>query len=234
MNIYVTGDLHGDIERMRKIKKFCKNNQTDSEDVMIVLGDAGLNFHQDLRDVVRKEVMRSIPIKFLFIHGNHEIRPQNLEAYKEIPLFGNKAYFEKAYPNLFFLKDGEEYLINDKRFLVLGGAYSVDKFYRLANGLTWFEDEQLPVKTQKKILKKVKGREYDVVLSHTCPLSWQPTELFLPGLDQSKIDKRTEEWLEDIKNSITFQKWFFGHFHGNKKVSEEKYEMLFNEIRKID
>lgn len=26
--------------------------------------------------------------------------------------------------------------------IVIGGAYSVDKFYRLSKGYNWFEDEQ--------------------------------------------------------------------------------------------
>lgn len=33
--------------------------------------------------------------------------------------------------------------------IVIGGAYSVDKFYRLSKGYNWFEDEQPSDSTQK-------------------------------------------------------------------------------------
>ena len=39
-------------------------------------------------------------------------------------------------------KCGEIYNINGKSILVIGGAYSVDKEYRLLKGWSWFKDEQ--------------------------------------------------------------------------------------------
>ena len=35
--------------------------------------------------------------------------------------------------------------------------------------------------------------QVDVVFSHTCPLKYEPVEVFLPGIDQSTVDKSTEE-----------------------------------------
>ena len=39
--------------------------------------------------------------------------------------------------------DGEIYDIDDKKVMVIGGAYSVDKWYRLKMNYKWFEDEQI-------------------------------------------------------------------------------------------
>ena len=38
---YITGDTHRDFKR---IKLFCKENSTTKEDVIIILGDVGVNF----------------------------------------------------------------------------------------------------------------------------------------------------------------------------------------------
>ena len=46
-------------------------------------------------------------------------------------------FFEEEYPNMFFAKDGEIYNINNKKTMVIGGAYSVDKYYRLGRGYSW-------------------------------------------------------------------------------------------------
>lgn len=39
--VYLTGDTHGDFCR---IADFCKRFETSVDDVMIILGDAGINF----------------------------------------------------------------------------------------------------------------------------------------------------------------------------------------------
>lgn len=40
--------------------------------------------------------------------------------------------------------------------------------------------------------------DVDVVLSHTTPLKYEPVEVFMSGVDQSKVDKTTENWLDKI------------------------------------
>ena len=54
------------------------------------------------------------------------------------------------------------------------------------------------------------------MLSHTCPLSLQPTDLFLRGLDQSTVDNTMELWLEKLANSIEWKIWLFGHYHADR------------------
>lgn len=58
-----------------------------------------------------------------------------------------------------------------------------------------------------------------------------PTDLFLQGLDQSSVDRTTEIWLEKIAKKTKFQKWYFGHFHANRKYAN--YEILYHEIKEL-
>lgn len=44
--------------------------------------------------------------------------------------------------NLLFAKDGEIYNFNEKKVMPIDRAYSIDKYYRIRNGLPWFETEQ--------------------------------------------------------------------------------------------
>ena len=57
--IYLTGDTHGRFER---IGAFCDKMQTDRDDILIILGDAGINFHADARDNLRKEYLARLPM----------------------------------------------------------------------------------------------------------------------------------------------------------------------------
>ena len=47
-----------------------------------------------------------------------------------------------------------------------------------------------------------RGWKVDVVLSHTTPLKYEPVEVFLLGIDQSKVDKSTEKWLDGIEDRL--------------------------------
>ena len=141
--IYITGDTHGDFSRL-------KNLNTTKNDMLIILGDAAVNYYLDKIDINLKEYLKQFDIKLFLIRGNHEERPEKVSSYKEAEKFGGKVFVEENYPNLVFAKDGEIYNIGDKKVLVIGGAYSVDKNYRLLYGYNWFKDEQLTEKEKNK------------------------------------------------------------------------------------
>ena len=98
------------------------------------------------------------------------------------------VWFEDAYPNLLFPKDGEIFSLAGLQHLVIGGAYSVDKFYRISRGYGWWSDEQPSEEIKAYVEKQAASHSIDVVLSHTCPYKYEPTEVFLPFIEgQSQI-----------------------------------------------
>ncbi len=202
----------------------------NKDDMLIILGDAGINYYLNEEDKKFKEYLKKYNVKMFCIRGNHEERPENISTYKEIDMFGGKVYIEKDYPYLIFAKDGEEYNIDGKSVLVIGGAYSVDKEYRLIYGYNWFKDEQLTNEEMNIIYNKVKGKHYDVVLTHTCPYKYEPVEVFLSEINQSKVDKSMEHFLDKIEESIKYDKWYCGHYHTEKEI--DKIVFLFENIKK--
>ncbi len=225
--IYMTGDTHADIDR---IIDFCRKVPTSKEDIMIILGDAGFNYFCNTADQELKQKAQELPLTFFCIHGNHEERPQNIKTYQETEFHGGTAFREEAFPDLYFAKDGEFYQLGGKTCLVIGGAYSVDKFYRLAFGYHWYESEQPDDAEKQRIEQKITehGWKTDYVLSHTCPYATRPTHLFLSGIDQSKVDNSMEHWLQKISDQLEFERWYFGHYHDDWKNG--RYEMLFRSI----
>lgn len=223
--IYITGDTHREFSRLNYIKDIKEN------DMLIVLGDAGINYCLDNEDISYKEYLKEFKIKIFCVRGNHEERPENIDSYKEIDMFGGKVYIEENYPNLIFAKDGEIYNIDGKSFLVIGGAYSIDKNYRLLYGYKWFKDEQLTDIEMKNILEKVKGEHFDIVLTHTCPYKYEPTETFLNDIDQTKVDKTMEHFLDKVEESISYNKWYCGHYHIEKKIN--KIQFIFEKVYEI-
>lgn len=232
--IFITGDTHGSFKRLAK---FAQKMNTTKDDVMIVLGDAGLNYFVTDTDseysIKIKEEVANIPLTFFCIHGNHEERPYNVKGYEVSQFFGADVWVNPKYPNQIFAKDGEIYDIAGLKTIVIGGAYSVDKWIRLGRGGGWWESEQPSDEIKHYVESQLDKNNWkvDVVLSHTCPLDTEPVHLFLPFVDQEGVDKSTEEWLQTIANKLDYKKWWFGHFHGD--WVNGKYEMLFEGIKEF-
>lgn len=222
--LYITGDTHGRFER---VDEFCKRFNTSKDDTLIILGDAGINFSGGIHDIAKKDFLESLPITLFCIHGNHEQRPSSIATYQEMLWNGGSVYFEEDFPHLLFAKDGEVFTLAGKQTIVIGGAYSIDKMIRLKYGWGWWPDEQPSdeIKAKVELQLETYGRKIDAVLSHTTPLKYEPTEVFLPGIDQSQVDKSTELWLDTIEDRLTYQKWYCGHYHTAKKI--DNLEIMF-------
>ncbi len=248
--IYITGDTH---RRFDRIEYFCKENKTTKEDVIIILGDAGINYFGDRSDRRLKMRLESFPITFMLIHGNHEMRPS-----KDWPIRtqANESYtgsfiIEQDFPSLLYMQDGKMYTLNTsngwKNAFVIGGAYSVDKYYRLGSyaagnhNALWFEDEQLSDLERKQTKNNMKtaqkrGQKSDFIFTHTCPLSMEPVDMFLPMINQDTVDRSMEIFLDDIKQMLedengkpTYEKWFCGHWHTDR-TAPDNFRFMFNDI----
>lgn len=226
--VYITGDTHGNFCR---IKSFCANRSTTIEDVMIILGDAGINYYGGHGDKKLKHRISNLPLTLFCIHGNHEMRPDTIQSYEKREWNGGMVWYEKHYPNILFAIDGEIYDIGGKKCIVIGGAYSVDKEYRIQRGYGWWDDEQPSDDIKQKVESVLLENSVDVILSHTCPLKYEPVEVFLPFVDQSKVDKSTEQWLDKIDDTTEYSKWYCGHYHTSKKV--DKLQFMFEDIEEF-
>lgn len=219
MRIWITGDTHGMFER---IEKFCKEYQTTKEDLLIIAGDAGINYNGFVKDRPKKEYLEALPIRFLCVHGNHEMRPQTLLYYKLIDWCGGKVWQEEKYPSILFAKDGEIYNLLGNQLLVIGGAYSIDRYIRNLYGWNWWRDEQPSDEIKRYVEKQLEKNKWnvDIVVTHTCPMKYEPREVFLTGIDQKLVDKTTEAWLDSIEEKLFYSNWFCGHFHTEKEIDD--------------
>ena len=230
--IYLTGDTHGDF---RRIAQFCARMNTQPTDIMIILGDAGINFSGGWYDEHNKKFISKLPITLFCIHGNHERRPATIPSYREKEWHGGIVYVEEQFPSILFAKDGEVYDLNGLQAIAIGGAFSIDWMLRVP-GQSWWPDEQPSDEVKARVEDKLDqlGWKVDVVLSHTVPLKYEPVEVFLPGIDQSKVDKTTEQWLDGVEDRLLYSKWYAGHYHTEKLIDQtellyENYRLLSSE-----
>lgn len=239
----VRGDCHGKFDWLNELSQY-----KQEETAIIILGDVGLNFFLNKTDKKNKEMVESWKYYLYCVRGNHEARPQHLDSMEYIfdDNVGGWVMYEPEYPHIRYFRDYGIYTINGYRCLVIGGAYSVDKSYRLARwnfteGTNvaaksgWFNDEQLSEQEMRNCEKLINDdNEFDFVFTHTCPMRFQPTDLFLGFVDQSKVDATMEEWLDKIYDMIKVKSaWCFGHYHADR-LERPHVEQYFNDIEELD
>ena len=223
--VYYTGDIHG---KKQEIVELCERFELTEEDIVVILGDVGANYYESERDKRLKRTLSRLKPTIFCIHGNHEIRPSNIPGYQTKEWNGGVVWYEAEYPNLLFAKDGEIFTMDGLTHLVIGGAYSVDKYYRLMRDYGWWPDEQPSAEIKAYVEQQIRGRHFDVILSHTCPFKYEPVEAFLPMIDQKTVDTSTEEWLDRIEETAQYDAWLCGHWHINKRI--DKMQFLFHDV----
>ena len=224
----ITGDCHRMFSRFKHLDKTPNTG-------IIILGDVGLNYTLDEDDYDTKRALcKKYPYDFYCVRGNHEARPSdvpNMELLYDENVKG-WVWIEGDFPCIKYFQDWGTYEIDGLTTLVIGGAYSVDKWWRLNRNARWFANEQLSSEERANCLNAVKGKHFDLVLMHTCPLSLQPTDLFLRGLDQSTVDNSMEVWLEELANSIEWKLILWGHYHIDR-IEWPYCEIFYTEIENL-
>lgn len=231
--LYITGDTHNKVDRSnvsaKNMKLCCAKQNVDYAKIthLIILGDFGLpwcgcpvddgGIHPtDADDWHLLKWYNQKPFKTLAVMGNHD-NYDMIEKLPAVELFGGKVL--KVSDNVFYLKRGEIYIIEEKRILVLGGARSDDKDYRIPHE-SWWPQEEWSEEEKATCLAKIKesGGQFDFVLSHTgtsrgiaCTDSY-----FLNEENLAKLRKdATVCFNDEIDSMISYKKWFFGHWHSD-------------------
>ena len=241
INIFICGDLH---QYAEPVKNFYRNYIKDTpkeneENWLICLGDFGALYWFDYRDRNFKKELSKYPFNYFVIRGNHEERASNRaiiepDLWEETECFGNACLRQPAFPKIYYARDdGGIYNIAGRKALVIPGAYSVDKWFRLERGWSWFPDEQLRPMEMANLTRIAAGEHFDLVLSHTCPYQYRPEDLFLNGIDQSRVDNSMELWMSQLSETITYGVWLWGHYHEDR-VEAPYCEMFMHEVDPLE
>ena len=188
----------------------------------------------------------------LFCDGNHENFDRLYHAYPEKDFHGGKAH--QLRENVYHLIGGYVFNLCSLSFFVFGGArshdisggvlepyeYRTEKEYKEAykalrdsgtlfrvDHINWWKQELSSEEEMERGLRNLSMHNWtvDYVISHRAPASVAAVAGFT---DSDKLTK----YLEKIRERLTFQYWFFGHYHDNFQVLG-KHIMLYEQIIQI-
>lgn len=222
--IHIVGDLHG---HKHSIRKAYQAGYIKENDLVICLGDVGINYGSETNRKGERDAFAKFPFQFLFVYGNHEQRPEEIESYLKLPVAAltkddyydndcGMVYVDPSYPNQWFAIDGAAYIIGDSSFLTVGGATSIDKARRKPYQ-SWWPTENIRVEDINKALNH-DTTHFTFILSHTCP------EVLIPFED--KYNNPDEKLLNVLYEQLTWDYWFCGHWHIKKEVEEDNFYFL--------
>lgn len=247
-NWLVRGDCHSDFLWMNDLNP---NKYIPEETGIIILGDAGINFYLNKTDYKKKKDIQNRGYHIYAVRGNHEARPQDVEGMETAfdTYVHGIVYYEPDFPNIRYFLDYGFYDIGGYNCLIIGGAYSVDKAWRLQRCMLteetnipkksgWWANEQLSPKEMESCMRQIQafvatGKYIDFIMTHTCPYSIEPRDMFLGFIDQSTVDDSMEHWMDEIMKTIHWNIWLFGHFHADR-LERPHIEQYFNDIEELD
>lgn len=237
--IRIRGDIHGEIDGLG----FAIPDDSTYDDYLIICGDFGVLWQDNMTMKYDIEELNEKNVTVLFLDGNHE-NYDILNRYPVTEWHGGKVQFIAEH--IIHLMRGQVYEIDGYKIFTMGGAechdiqdgivdpeepFAIHKIRRLqarnanfrVKGLSWWPEE-LP--TEKELQEGLDNlarhnNTVDVILSHCAPTSIQ----IAIKADDYPVNRLTE-YLERLKNTITYKKWFFGHYHENKNV-DDKHTLLY-------
>lgn len=223
--VLVTGDTHGKYD----LSRFLSFNDVGGyklgkKDSVIIAGDFGGVWYGDERDDEVLDIYAEKPYITYFVDGNHE-NFDLLNKYKVTEVNGAKCHAIRK--NLFHVCRGEILKLDGLDIFCFGGATSTDKMYR-EEGKSWWPQEmpsEAEYENATKNLAKVYN-EVDYVITHSAPT---PTLKYMA--DWYETDKLTN-WLGRLENKIHYEKWYFGHYHVNRKI-DDRHVCLYDMVMRL-
>lgn len=217
--IFITGDIHQSIDISKLTSRhFPIGNSLTKEDIIIILGDAGLVWDNSKEDMYWRKWLNDKPWTTFCILGNHEAYPLIYQLPK-VTFMGNTVY--KVEDSIFYAETGNIYNIYGYKCLAINGADSHDKQYRKEN-VSWWKEEQITEKDVQKALSSLKDNKIDYVFSHTGGTEVCTTLGYAPT--------KSDFMLDTILNSIQGDfKHFCGHYHTNTCINNYT-KVLYKDI----
>ena len=123
--IYVTGDIHGEVDIHRlNSRQFLEQRHMDKGDYVIICCDVGCVWVGGQTDRYWLNWLEAKPFTTLFVDGNHENFPL-LEAYPQRAWQGGQVH--ELRPSVLHLMRGQVFSLEGRRFFTMGGASSHDR-----------------------------------------------------------------------------------------------------------
>lgn len=228
--MYVTGDTHGAID-IKRFEPDCfrQGKALGRNDYIIIAGDFGCVWDGEKNDKQILNRLKKKPFTTLFIDGNHE----NFDLLNNYPIDKwNGGKVHRINEKVIHLMRGQVFDISGTRIFTFGGASSCDKAFRREN-ISWWKEELPSQEEMDEALENLKENDWEVdyIVTHTAPTYFfsELKNVLGYGLESDYMT----DFLESIYKKTIYRKWFFGHFHIDAEIDEDRAKCLYYDFDRI-
>ena len=169
----------------------------------------------------------------LFVDGNHE----NFDNLYSCPVEDwNGGKIHKIRHNLIHLMRGEIYQIDGVTIFTFGGGYSMDKYLRQEN-VSWWPQEMPSEEEYRNAEQNLQKVDYqvDYIITHTAPSEtvYYLSKMRRLGIEKIVIERPLTTFLDNIRISVAYKHWYFGHFHVDEELWRNQTAIL-STIRELE
>lgn len=225
------GDVHGKFDSQHTLSNIIEAMPTNS--LIIQVGDFGIGFHLDREKIQLGEIdceLEKNDVTLWAIRGNHD----DPSFWKDDT--DNYRQFHSDLSNIELIPDYSWRIINDHKFLFIGGAISIDREKRDV-GVNYWIDEIVYIDEDK-----LHANAVDVLITHTCsdisgfPVDSPKIDYYSSADDKLREDIIREKSMMAKIMKIDFKEHYYGHFHQSsvQYIGEKKHVCLdIEEVRRI-
>lgn len=234
-NLYVTGDCHGEEGRFLY-------TDTDFEkvagegDVLFIAGDFGYVWDDSYSERKIRKIIADKKYTTVFIDGNHENFDLLEDSYPISIWCGGKVHViesittvteqgEIEIPKVIHLMRGQVYEISGKKIFTFGGGYSIDKYMREYGVSYWHQEMPNEAEYKEAIANLAKhDNKVDYIITHAAP---KETMDILCLRSQHEKELPLNIFLEYIRETVSYERWFFGHMHDDRDLFRNQTLLWF-------
>ena len=227
----LVSDIHADISHISKKAMKQQNIMLTEKDYLIILGDfGGVWYYPESRfykqDVYLQKWLSKQPWTTLFIDGNHE----NHDLLNQYPIEewngGNVHHIVKD--KIIHLMRGQIFNIDGQTIFTMGGAQSHDMEIR-QEWINWWRAELPSFQEYETAINNLEKNNWkvDYVLTHCCSSSG--AKELLQEKYNSADESLLEAFFEGLTKNLTYDRWYCGHYHMNKNISNNT-TVLYHKI----
>ena len=220
--LYITGDTHGSLDLGKlNMSQFPQQRAMTRDDIVMICGDFGLVWNDSPEDLRGRQWLSEKNFTTLWVDGNHE-NFHLLHQYPTEERFGGRV--RKIVDGVYHLERGHVFTIQGKKFFCMGGARSTDKAFRTEN-ISWWREEMPSFREYGQAWQSLEdvGWKVDYVVTHCAPTS--VAQAINPYYEKDALT----EFFEDILDKLSFDKWYFGHYHTDQTI-DGRFVALYNRV----
>lgn len=217
--IYVTGDMHGDISRLRskEARRLRKN------DYLIICGDFGFIWDGSPKEKRILKWLGKRKYHVLFIEGTHD----NLDLINTYPVKEwNGGLVHEISGKVRHLIRGGVFNLDGSKVFAFGGGESHDADLR-GHDMWWHEELPTPevIAEARENLRR-NDNKIDYIVTHQTS---RKIKMFLSMFDTEF--NILDVFFDEVRETCKYSRWFFGSYHVNKVIPPSDLSLFSSIVR---